>query len=387
MIRTRRAALISLALVAVFLVPGFFVVVPVSRASATASWTYALYVDGVNSLAPDWAKYTLPALQNVPASSQVSIVAMVALKGASNVLVEKISGSSVTVVETDPVMDMGSGATLTWWVNKYTTLWPSTYNAVLLWDHGWGWQYICTDDVTGHSIDMPSLQSAITNAGKRIDVLAFDACNMAMDEVAYQVSKTNLVSYMVASEEYEGAVGIPEDVTLTPLVNNPAMLPRDFAINMVNAYQQYYQPKHGQQKMTMAAIDVAQVAATIGTFTAWTTQMNALLPSYKSYYTSALRSSHTMSTTYFTDMGSYMTRLLVTSGVTDPTLRTATQNVQSSMTSYMIKFWGGTTMTDCNGITFYWPNGNTWKTTKAAYMLTAFAVDTGWGNFLNSYIG
>jgi hypothetical protein len=385
--RTKRATLVSLALITVLVVPGFFVVVPVGRASAAATWTYALYVDGVNSLAPDWAKYTLPALQSVPASGQVNIVAMVAIRGAPNVLVEKISGSSVTVVETDPIMDMGSGATLTWWINKYTTLWPSTYNAVLLWDHGWGWQYICTDDVTGHSIDMPSLQSAITNAGKRIDVLAFDACNMAMDEVAYQVSKTNLVSYMVASEEYEGAVGIPEDVTLTPLVNNPAMLPRDFAINMVNAYQQYYQPKHGQQKMTMAAIDVAQVGATIGTFTAWAAQMNALLPSYKSYYTSALRSSHTMSTTYFTDMGSYMTSLLALSGVTDPTLRTATQNVQSSMASYMIEFWGGTTMTDCNGITFYWPNGNTWKTTKVDYMLTAFAVDTGWGNFLNSYIG
>jgi hypothetical protein len=281
-------------------------------------------------------------------------------------------------------MDMGSGATRTGRINKSTTLGPSTYNAVHGRAHGWGWQYICTDDVTGHSIDMPSLQNAITDAGKRIDVLAFDACNMAMDEVAYQVSKTNLVSYMVASEEYEGAVGIPEDVTLTPLVNNPAMLPRDFAINMVNAYQQYYQPKHGQQKMTMAAIDVAQVGATIGTFTAWAAQMNALLPSYKSYYTSALRSSHTMSTTYFTDMGSYMTSLLALSGVTDPTLRTATQNVQSSMASYIIEFWGGTTMTDCNGITFYWPNGNTWKTTKVDYMLTAFAVDTGWGNVLNS---
>jgi hypothetical protein len=384
--RTGKATLVSLVLITVLVVPGFFVAVPMGRANAAASWTYALYVDGVNSLAPDWAKYTLPALQNVPANSQVNIVAMVALKGASNVLVEKISGSSVTVVETDPVMDMGSGATLTWWIDKYTTLFPSTYNALLLWDHGFGWQYICTDDVTGHSIDMPSLQSAITNAGNRIDVLAFDACNMAMDEVAYQVSKTNLVSYMVASEEYEGAVGIPEDVTLTPLVNNPAMLPRDFAINMVNAYQQYYQPKTGQQKMTMAAFDVAQVGATIGTFTAWTTQMNALLPSYKSYYTSALRGSHTMSTTYYTDMGSYMNRLLVTSGVTDTTLRTATQNVQASMGAFVIKFWGGTTMTDCNGITFYWPNGNTWKTTKAAYMLTAFAVDTGWGNFLNAYI-
>jgi len=385
--RTGKATLVSLVLITVLVVPGFFVAVPMGRANAAASWTYALYVDGVNSLAPDWAKYTLPALQKIPANSQVNIVAMVALKGASNVLVEKISGSSVTVVETDLVMDMGSGATLTWWIDKYTTLFPSTYNALLLWDHGWGWQYICTDDVTGHSIDMPSLQSAITNAGNRIDVLAFDACNMAMDEVAYQVSKTNLVSYMVASEEYEGAVGIPEDVTLTPLVNNPAMLPRDFAINMVNAYQQYYQPKNGQQKMTMAAFDVAQVGATIGTFTAWTTRMNALLPSYKSYYTSALRGGHTMSTTYYTDMGSYMNRLLVTSGVTDTTLRTATQNVQASMGAFVIKFWGGTTMTDCNGITFYWPNGNTWKTTKAAYMLTAFAVDTGWGNFLNAYIG
>jgi len=266
-------------------------------------------------------------------------------------------------------------------------LWPSTYNAIVLWDHGNGWQYICWDDISGNSISMPGLQSAIVNAGKSISVLAFDACNMAAIETVYQVSLTNLVSYMVASEEYEGNVGIPEDTTLIPLVNNPAMLPKDFAINMVTAYQQYYAPKNGQQKMTMAAFDVAQVKATIGTFTAWTTRMSSLLPTYKSYYGSALNKAHTMTTTYYTDVGSYMASLLATRGVTDPTLRTATQNVQSSQTAYIIKFWGGTTMTDCKGITFYWPNGNSWKTTKAAYMLTAFAVDTGWGNFLTSYIG
>lgn len=385
--KTRRATLLSLALVAVFVVPGFFVAVPVHRARAASSWTYALYVDGDNSLAPDWAKYTLPMLQNVPASSQVNIVAMVALKGASNVLIEKVSGPTVTVVETDPAMDMGIAATLTWWINKYTTLWPSTYNAVVLWDHGWGWQYICTDDTSGHSINMPALQSAITAAGKPISVLSFDACNMAMQEVAYQVSLTNLVSYMTASEEYEGNIGIPEDVALIPLVNNPAMLPRDFAINMVNAYQQYYQPRNGQQKMTFAAYDIAQVKATIGTFTAWTTQMKVMLPTYKSFYATALTKAHTMSTTYYTDVGSYMTSLLSVSGVTDPTLRTATQNVQTSLTTSVIKFWGGTTMTDCKGSSFYWPNGNTWKSTEAAYKLTAFSNGTGWGSFLTSYIG
>jgi hypothetical protein len=291
----------------------------------------------------------------------------------------------VTVVETYPEMDSGSPATLTWWIDRATTLWPSTYFALMLWDHGFGWHYICSDDTSVSSMDMPELQSAIANAGNMIDVLEFDACNMGMVEVGYQVSLTNLVHYMVSSEEYMAGDGLPLTAVLTPLVNNPAMLPRDLSIVMVDAYGAHYGTTNGG-KMTLASIDLPQLRATIGTFNTWCARMTYLLPTYESYYAAAVKATHYMTAVpAFLDLYDLGYHLLATKGVTDTVLRTATADMQSALLSYLVKFWGGPKMTDCRGTSFYWATYNDWYYDESAYRLTAFGVDTGWADFVDAY--
>lgn len=370
---------------AILLAPGILLVAPAGRAETTATWTYAIYVAGDNSLENYWDSTTLPFLQAVPPSDQVNLVALKDLKTTSTTEIVKVSGTTVTTVETYGEMDTGSPATLTWWIDRATTLWPSTYFALMLWDHGYGWHYICTDDTSGSSIDMPELQSAIANAGETIDVLAFDACNMAMIEVAYQVSLTNLVGYMVASEEYEAGDGLPLTTILTPLVNNPTMTPRDLSIVMVDAYGAHYGTTNGG-KMTLASIDLPQLKATIGTFTTWSARMSYLLPTYRAYYASAVKATHYMTAApSFLDLYDLGYHLLGTKGVTDTQLRTATAAMQSALQSYMVDFWGGPKMTDCRGISFYWATYNDWYYDETAYTLNAFAVDTGWAAFLDAY--
>ena len=370
---------------AILLAPGILLVAPAGRAETTATWTYAIYVAGDNSLENYWDSTTLPFLQAVPPSDQVNLVALKDLKTTSTTEIVKVSGTTVTTVETYGEMDTGSPATLTWWIDRATTLWPSTYFALMLWDHGYGWHYICTDDTSASSIDMPELQSAIANAGETIDILAFDACNMAMIEVAYQVSLTNLVGYMVASEEYEAGDGLPLTTILTPLVSNPTMTPRDLSIVMVDAYGAHYGTTNGG-KMTLASIDVPQLRATIGTFTAWSARMSYLLPTYKAYYASAVKATHYMTAApSFLDLYDLGYHLLGTKGVTDTQLRTATAAMQSALQSYMVDFWGGPKMTDCRGISFYWATYNDWYYDETAYTLNAFAVDTGWAAFLDAY--
>ena len=258
--RNRRNYVLSMVMVAVLLVPGMLLVAPTGRAETTASWTFAIYVAGDNSLENYWDSTTLPFLKAVPPSDQVNLVAFVDLKTTSTTEVVKVSGTTVTTVETYGEMDTGNPATLTWSIDRATTLWPSTYFALMLWDHGFGWHYICSDDTSGSSIDMPELQSGIANAGNMINVLELDACNMAMVEVAYQVSLTNLVQYMVASEEYMAGDGLPLTTVLTPLVNNPSMLPRDLSIVMVDAYGAAYTNTNGG-KMAIASIDLPQLKA------------------------------------------------------------------------------------------------------------------------------
>jgi len=380
--KNMRRGIPSLALVAILVVPGILLAAPASRAEATASWTFAVYVAADNSLEPYWEKTTLPFLQAVPASDDVNLVALLDMKSTSGIEIVKVSGSTVTTVETHGEMDTGDPATLAWWVDRATTLWPSTYFGLSLWDHGYGWQFICSDDTSASSINMTELESAFTDAGKMVDVLAFDACNMAMVEVAYALSLTDLVQYMVASEEYGPGDGLPLDSILTALVNDPTMLPGDFASVMVDEWGSHYGSTNGG-RMTLASIDIAEFDARMSNFNDWSAKMMDMLPTYQSYYENAVQKSHAMTAIpYFVDLYDLAYHLLGESGITDATLRSLTAQVRSDVQAYVADFWGGPKMGDCGGITIFWAGGNDWYWYGTDYLNTQFAADTGWGDFL-----
>ncbi|MDH3364702.1 MAG: clostripain-related cysteine peptidase [Thermoplasmata archaeon] len=373
-----------MAIVAVLLVPGILLTAPTSRAETSATWTFAIYVAADNSLEPYWETTTLPFLQAVPASEEVNIVALLDMKSTSGIEIVKVSESTVTTVETLPEMDTGDPAALTWWIDRATTLWPSTYFAMSLWDHGFGWQFICSDDTSESQIDMPELESAITDAGDMIDLLAFDACNMAMAEVAYALSLTDLVQYMVASEEYGPGDGLPLDDILTELVNDPTMQPVDLASVMVDEWGAHYGKTNGG-RMALASIDIAEFGARMGNFNNWSARMMDMLPTYQSYYENAVQKSHAMTAIpYFVDLYDLAYHLLDQSGITDATLRSLTTQVRSDVQAYVADFWGGPKMGDCGGITLFWADSNDWYWYGADYLETQFAADTSWGDFLEA---
>jgi hypothetical protein len=382
--RKERNRLACVLLAAVLAVPGAVLMAAPGASAEGASWTFAIYVAADNSLEPYWEKTTLPFLQAVPASDDVNIVALLDMKSTSGIEIVKVSGSTVTTVETYGEMDTGDPATLAWWVDRATTLWPSTNFGLSLWDHGYGWQFICSDDTSASSINMTELESAFTDAGEMVDVLAFDACNMAMAEVAYALSLTDLVQYMVASEEYGPGDGLPLDSILTALVSDPAMTPQEFGAVMVDEWGSHYTTTNGG-RMTLASIDIAEFGARMGNFNSWSARMMDMLPTYESYYANAVQKSHAMTAIpYFVDMYDLAYHLLDQSGITDTTLRSLTTQVRADVTAYVADFWGGPKMGDCGGITLFWADSNAWYWYGADYLDTQFAADTGWGDFLTA---
>ncbi len=374
--------------IAVLVVPGLALAKPVKAAGPTGgtTWTYAIYMDGDNNLETYWEGISLPELQAVPVSSSLNIVAFVDLGSTSGMEVQKISGATITTVLTAPEMNMGDPATLTWVINQAVALFPATYLAVSMWDHGYAWNYVCMDDTSGDSLSMQELQAGIANAGKQIDVLAFDCCNMGNIEVAYQVSQTNLVSYMVGSEETVPGNGFPYDLMLNNLAANPEMTPRDFSIAMVDAWGVYYKGQTWATTVNLAAIDIAQMRAAIPAITTWSADMRGLLPGYRTPFATALKNTYNMwGTHYFTDLYDYGYHLLLTKGVTNAKLRTDTAAMQSAVLGFVLKVWDGKKMLDCKGISLYWGTGSEWNSHAAAYNSLAFAVDTGWGAFLAAY--
>jgi len=182
---------ISLVVVALVVVPGYaFSEETETVSAAVATWTVAIYVSGDNSLERYWDDSSLPGLLLLPGNSMFRIVAYVDRLSTQGTEVVEISGSSWEVVSDLPEMDFGSGATFEWFLEDVALNYPSDRLAVVAWDHGYAWRYISDDVTSGSRITMPAFQMAIENAGVFIDLLAFDACNMAAIEVAYQVSLT-----------------------------------------------------------------------------------------------------------------------------------------------------------------------------------------------------
>jgi hypothetical protein len=73
--------------------------------------------------------------------------------------------------------------------------------------------------------------------GKKIDILAMDACHMAMLEIAYQVK--DAASYIVASEEVEPGSGYNYAKVLSPFAE-ASMTTRGFCQHIVDAYKDEY---------------------------------------------------------------------------------------------------------------------------------------------------
>lgn len=371
-------------LAAALAIPGAVLMAAPGASAEGASWTFAIYVAADNSLEPYWEKTTLPFLQAVPASDDVNIVALLDMKSTSSIEIVKVSGSTVTTVETYGEMDTGSPATLAWWVDRATTLWPSTNFGLSLWDHGFGWQYICSDDTSGSSINMTELESAFTDAGEMVGVLAFDACNMAMAEVAYALSLTGMVQYMVASEEYGPGDGLPLDSILTALVNDPTMTPQALGAVMVDEWGSHYTTTNGG-RMTLASIDIVEFGARMGNFNNWSARMMDMLPTYEDYYLNAVKKSHAMTAIpYYVDLYDLAYHLLDEGSITDATLRSLTTQVRVDVLAYVADFWGGPKMGDCGGITLFWADSSAWGWYGADYLDTQFAADTGWGDFLTA---
>jgi hypothetical protein len=102
---------------------------------------------------------------------------------------------------------------------------------------------ICFDDTTGNYLTNIQLKKALHTIthdfldGRKIDIVAFDACLMSMIEVAYSLN--DYAHIAVGSEEVELGTGYDYYKVLKPFLTN-RLDPLHFAKHMVNAYKHTY---------------------------------------------------------------------------------------------------------------------------------------------------
>jgi hypothetical protein len=159
-------------------------------------------------------------------------------------------------------VDMANPKVLSDFIKFAAEKYPAENYALIIGDHGAGWQGAISDDSHGTFMSTPQIRQAIEDSGKKIDVLGFDCCLMATSEVAYEMKEAG-VGYMVGSQQNEGGSGWPYTPLLTKrsLENVERALrskldipPKELAIKMVDNAKtdQYSLP-------TLSAMDLSKM--------------------------------------------------------------------------------------------------------------------------------
>ena len=113
------------------------------------------------------------------------------------------------------------------------------------------------------------LREALEAAGVHFDLIVFDACVMATIEVAYELK--DRADIMIASQELMQENGLPYDVIVSGLNQNPGETPEELAAGIVDDYRDYceeiYYPQGLRPDQTLSAVrlgtDLSALAAAV----------------------------------------------------------------------------------------------------------------------------
>lgn len=221
-----------------------------------ARWTFLVFMNGDNDLEL-YVTHDLNELEIVGASEGVNVLVQADRSpgyaeddgdwtGTRRYAItgdEDLDTVSSVVLEEMGEVDMGDPDVLTDFLLWADENYPAEHMALVLWDHGDGWLLtddavagaVSWDETSGNDISVAEgeLASALTPLVERrgpLDVIAFDACNMASWEIAYALSPYG--SYLVASEAVVGGEGLQYGPALELLRDSPEATAQDLALNL-----------------------------------------------------------------------------------------------------------------------------------------------------------
>ena len=248
--------------------------------AGAAKWTFMVYMAADNNLEAAGVKDFLE-MAAVGSGEDIDIlVQMDRIPGYSDAygdwtgckrfrVTQGMTPTSATALEDLDEVNMGDPATLVDFINWGTSQYPADRYALILWDHGSGWQKrtfsrdlafkaICSDDSDGHAmLYNREVRQALQTADVPVHLIGFDACLMGMVEVAYEIRDAG-PSVMVASEELEPGDGWPYDAILGQLAANPGWSVAQLGYAIVELYYASY--SESTPMRTQSVIDLTKAA-------------------------------------------------------------------------------------------------------------------------------
>ena len=228
------------------------------------------------------------------------------------------------------------------------------------------------DDTAGDFLDNAELRKALLQVkeilGRKLDILGFDACLMAMIEVAYQIH--DVANILVASERTEPGDGWWYSRAFRDLPDHPETMPQKLVGTIVDAYRDAY-----DNDMTLSAIDLAKVPPLANHISEWAKAADPT--DFHRVRRSALDCSPRPGDGYC-DLGTFL----------DAASDTELKPKGSKEASTACKALKETIIASCgraSGLTIYAPGNfrpQQAGSTDALYLGLNFVRETGWGRFL-----
>jgi len=255
----------------------FLLLLSCSNAVSNSNWTFLVYLDADNDLAPT-ALADLEEMRIGSKSDNIEIYLQLDLPDGITAKRYHIKNQKLTLLEDIGEVNMADGTTLTefllWGKSKISE--NNDHTILILSDHGNGW-----DQGIGPPSGKPALSSrslfmdwdngvnnvalhnhkvreAIESADINIDILGLDASIMGTIEALYEFS--SLADILISSQEVGEASGWDYEYIFSRLSNNSAMSEEEFAKLVVESYKNYFEnhfypekPVAFDQRYTIAA--------------------------------------------------------------------------------------------------------------------------------------
>jgi len=354
-----------------------------------AKWTVMVYISGDNNLEDYVVKDIELELAPTGSSKDVQVIAL-ADRGPgydtsygdwqTTKLFHVTQG--MTAAPENAVADwgernMGDPQTLIDFVTWTKANYPADHYALYFWGHGWNWHpgYVMEDDTSADSLDVEEVKAALPSIGF-IDVVGFDACNMASIEV--QLLWHGYATALVHSQEYINWDGIEYDVVLAQLSANPNMTADEVAIATSQSVT-------NDKTMSAVAVD-SRFDALFLAVDEWSIALNNGLAVDRKKYDRAFGATQDfwqapMDKDLY-DMAYEINRL-----VSDSNTKAKSQAVMNAVDAVVLEEHHTNAYSDAHGITIYHISTARQKDEYYTYYFTLdFALQTGWDEFLDAYV-
>lgn len=365
---------------------GAFVVIFLSLLfvpASAAQWTVGVYMCADNGM-NDVADVDIAEMKKVGSTEEVNVVVQVdrsARDPRPDCYRYFIRKDGVDTLANLGEVDMAEPATLADFAGFLRSRYAAQNYLLVLWDHGNGWyagygpsRAILIDESHAHEMGVAGgeLAQALVGVkqalGKRVRILAFDACLMGMIEVAAEVR--DACDYMLASEAIVPTDGLPYDKFLDRLTSRPSGTPAELLPGICTDYVEEYP---GQQ-VALSALEMAMLAPALDEMAA--VLRDSIDPTGMDVRLARAEVQTIPGNSFHIDLLHYL-ELLAGS---------ASDLLLASLRSAVVANQRSAGLENASGIAIWFPdNYLALKASVASYLTLDFARESGWPQFLNCY--